>query len=63
MHMDSIDGPLVADLKVPATGSWENFAYIETPAKIEVPGVHDIYFVFKGRKGPELFNFEYWQFK
>lgn len=63
VHMDSIDGPVVAELKVPGTGSWENFAYLESPAKMEVPGVHDIYFVFKGRKGPKLFNFDYWQFK
>lgn len=63
VHMDAPDGPLVAELKAPATGSWENFAYVETPALMEVPGVHDIYFVFKGRKGPKLMNFDWWQFK
>lgn len=63
VRMDSPEGPLVAELKAPATGSWENFAYVETPALLEVPGVHDIYFVFKGRKGPKLMNFDFWQFK
>ena len=63
VRMDSIAGPLVAVLDVPATGGWEKWRYIETPARAEVPGVHDIYFVFTGRKGPELFNFDYWTFK
>ena len=63
VHMDAVDGPLVAELKVPGTGSYENFAYIEAPAQIEGPGIHDLYFVFKGRKGPHLLNFDYWQFK
>ena len=62
-HLDSVEGPLVAELKVPATGSWENFAYIETPVAIAPSGIHDLFLVFKGRKGPELFNFDYWQFK
>lgn len=63
VRMDSPEGDLVATLDVPGTGGWENWQYIETPAKMEVPGVHDIYFVFKGRKGPKLFNFDYWTFK
>lgn len=63
VHMDSPDGPLVAEVKVPSTGGWENWRYLETMAKIEVPGVHDIFFVCKGRKGPKLFNLDYWQFE
>lgn len=63
VRMDAPDGPVVAELNVPGTGGWENWTYLETPAKIEVPGVHDIYLMFKGRKGPKLFNFDYWQFK
>ncbi|MCM1489835.1 MAG: glycoside hydrolase family 43 protein [Muribaculum sp.] len=63
VRMDSVEGPLVAKIDVPSTGGWENWTYLETPALIEVPGVHDIYFVFKGRKGPKLFNFDYWKFE
>lgn len=63
VRMDSIDGPLVAELPVSGTGGWENWRYVETDAKAEVPGVHDIYFLFKGRKGPKLFNLDYWMFK
>lgn len=63
VHMDSIAGPLVARLDVTGTGGWENWKTLETDAMTEVPGVHDIYFVFKGRKGPKLFNFDWWEFK
>lgn len=63
VRMDSLDGPVVATIDVPGTGGWENWQYIEAPAQIEVPGIHDIYFLFKGRKGPKLFNIDYWTFK
>ncbi|MCM1505038.1 MAG: glycoside hydrolase family 43 protein [Muribaculum sp.] len=63
VRMDSIDGPLVASIDIPGTGGWENWQYFETSALTEIPGVHDIYFLFKGRKGPKLFNIDYWTFK
>ena len=63
VRMDNADGPLVATLEVPGTGGWENWRYLEVPVMSEVPGVHDIYFLFKGRKGPKLFNIDYWRFK
>lgn len=63
VRMDSVAGPLVARIDVPGTGGWENWKVLETKALMEVPGVHDIYFVFTGRKGPKLFNFDWWEFK
>ncbi len=63
VRIDSLDGPLVATLEVAGTGGWENWKYLETPAVAEVPGLHDVYFLFKGRKGPKLFNIDYWHFK
>ncbi|MDE6268829.1 MAG: glycoside hydrolase family 43 protein [Muribaculaceae bacterium] len=63
VHADAPDGELIATLPVPHTGGWEEWQYLEVPAQAEVSGVHDIYFVMKGRKGPKLFNFDYWQFK
>ncbi len=63
VHMDSVAGPLVARINVPGTGGWENWKTLETKALMEVTGVHDIYFVFTGRKGPKLFNFDWWEFK
>lgn len=63
VRTDSIGGDLVAVLDVPGTGGWEEWSYLDTPALMEVPGIHDLYFVFKGRKGPKLFNFDWWKFE
>ncbi len=63
VRMDSVAGPLVACINVPGTGGWENWKTLEAKALMEVTGVHDIYFVFTGRKGPKLFNFDWWEFK
>ena len=63
VRMDSVAGPLVARIDVPGTGGWESWKTLEAKALMEVTGVHDIYFVFTGRKGPKLFNFDWWEFK
>ena len=63
VRLDSIAGPMVARLEVPGTGGWEEWRYIETPFSGEAAGNHDVYFVFTGRKGPKLFNWDYWEFK
>ncbi|MDE7386636.1 MAG: glycoside hydrolase family 43 protein [Muribaculaceae bacterium] len=63
VRLDSLEGPVVATVDVPGTGGWENWRYIEVPAQIDETGAHDLYFLFKGRKGPRLFNFDYWNFK
>lgn len=63
VRTDSVSGPVMARLDVPGTGGWEKWRYIETPVLDELTGVHDLYFVFTGRKGPELFNFDFWTFK
>ena len=63
VHTDSIGGPLVAELKVDGTGGWEEWRTFQTPVKAAPQGVKDLFFVFKGRKGPKLFNFDYWTFE
>lgn len=62
VHTDSIGGTLLAEIAVPHTGGWECWKSFEADIKSPVTGVHDVYFVFKGRKGCKLFNFDYWQF-
>ncbi len=62
VHTDSIGGELVAEVKVPHTGGWERWMTVEAPLQKQVTGVHDVYFVFRGRKGCKLFNFDWWQF-
>ncbi len=61
--LDSIGGQVIATLEVGHTGGWEEWKLIEASVKAPATGVHDIYFVFKGRKGPKLFNFDYWSFE
>lgn len=63
VRIDSISGALVALLEVPHTGGWEEWMTVEAPAQIEVPGRHDLYFVYRGRKGPRLFNIDYFKFE
>lgn len=63
VHTDSVKGPLMAKIEVPHTGGWEEWKYFENPTTANVTGIHDVYFVFKGRKGPKLFNFDYWKFE
>ncbi|MDE6532417.1 MAG: glycoside hydrolase family 43 protein [Muribaculaceae bacterium] len=63
MRLDSPDGKVAALLDVSGTGGWENWRYIERDAEAGVSGVHDVYFMFIGRKGPKLFNIDYWTFK
>ena len=63
MRLDSPDGKVAALLDVSGTGGWENWRYIESDAEAGVSGVHDVYFMFIGRKGPKLFNIDYWTFK
>jgi hypothetical protein len=50
-------------LEVPATGGWEQWTTITAPVTASVTGVHDLYFTFTGRKGPKLFNFDWWELR
>lgn len=63
VRTDSIDGTVIAEIAVPHTGGWECWKPFEVETKASVNGVHDVYFLFKGRKGCKLFNFDWWQFK
>ena len=62
IRTDSIGGTLIAEMRVPHTGGWECWTSIEADVTVPVTGVHDVYFVFKGRKGCELFHFDWWKF-
>ncbi|MDE5636347.1 MAG: carbohydrate-binding protein, partial [Muribaculaceae bacterium] len=63
VRTDSISGPIIATIDIPGTGGWEKWQYIESPIQRHPQGTHGLYFVFKGRKGPELFNLDYWILK
>lgn len=61
LHADSIGGPLMAKMEVTGTGGWENWQQFTAPITTPTTGVHDLYLCFTGRKGPKLFNFDWWK--
>ena len=67
IHTDSIGGSLLGRLDVPATGGWECWqtltANLQPASTQNLPDTADLFFVFKGRKGPKLFNFDWWEMK
>jgi beta-xylosidase len=59
VRLDKLDGPLVGTLRVAGTsGHWKPQSVLVSGAS----GVHDLFFVFRGAAGEELFKFDYWQF-
>ena len=62
VRLDSIGGSIIAKVDVPSTGGWEQWKRLKCNTTGNVSGVHDLYFVFKGRKGCKLFNLDWWRF-
>ena len=63
IRIDSIGGQLLGRLEVPATGGWEEWQTLTTDLTAIAQGSHDVFFVFTGRKGPQLFNFDWWEMR
>ncbi|MDH7460023.1 glycoside hydrolase family 43 protein [Chitinophagaceae bacterium 26-R-25] len=66
VHVDSLAGTKLVEIKVPRTGGWQSWKTFTETIATPVTGTHDVYFVFKGQNltaGRELFNFDYWIFK
>ena len=79
IRIDSLGGKLLGTLDVPGTGGWEKWQTItldldystitdinaptRTISGLDLPATADLYLVFKGRKGPKLFNFDWWEMR
>ncbi len=63
VHVDSLRGQLLGRLAVNGTGGWEQWQTHTIDLTAYATGVHDLYFVFTGRKGPKLFNFDWWEMR
>lgn len=66
VRLDKVDGNKIAEIEVPRTGGWEEFKTLTSKISESVSGIHDVYFVFKGKNitaGRVLFNFDHWIFK
>lgn len=62
VRLDSPDGRLISTVEIPTTGGWERWKTFKAGVGDGVTGVHDLYFLFKGRKGCRLFNLDWWRF-
>ena len=68
LHLDSIGGRMLGRLDVAGTGGWEQWQTLTadldfSPMARPLPATADLYLVFKGRKGPKLFNFDWWEMR
>jgi len=61
IRIDSLAGKLLGSCDVNSTGDWKK--WVTKSCKVStVKGVHDLYFVFKG-KDEQLFNLDWWKFE
>jgi hypothetical protein len=63
VRLDSLGGVLLCRLEVPATGGWAKWQTVSADCIAEASGIHDLYLCFTGRKGPKLFNIDWWEMK
>ena len=63
IRLDSLRGKLLTRIEVPHTGGWEQWQTVVKDLETVVEGVHDVYFVFRGRKGVRLMSFDWWKFR
>ena len=68
IRLDSVAGKLLGTLDVPGTGGWEKWQTLTADLNAfdnypELLHSRDLYLVFKGRKGPKLFNFDWWEIR
>ena len=63
LHIDSVAGQQLVRMEVPGTGGWEQWTTLTADLTTYTTGVHDLYLVFTGRKGPKLFNFDWWEIR
>ena len=62
VRLDALDGPVIAELDAPVTGSnWSNYVTIEGILKEYVEGVYDVYLCFSGPKS-YVANVDWFQF-
>ena len=63
VRLDSVKGQLLGRLDVRGTGGWEKWETVTMDLREIARDTHDLYFVFTGRKGPKLFNFDWWEMR
>ncbi len=61
VRLDSREGLLVGSVQVPMSGGDGKWGLVAIDVE-KISGVHDVYFIFKGKTEKVLMNFDYWQF-
>ena len=61
IRLDSKEGELLGTVNVPMTGGNDRWELLTIDIK-KVFGVHDLYFVFKGKASSQILFFDYWMF-
>ncbi len=61
IRLDSLEGELLGTVNVPLTGGDDRWSLVSTKVK-KVKGVHELYFVFKGKAPSNILYFDYWRF-
>ncbi len=61
IRLDGVDGKQIGSVKIPRTGGDDRWALVTTDIS-SVTGVHDLYFVVKGKLLTRLAYFDYWMF-
>ncbi|MBL3657199.1 glycoside hydrolase family 43 protein [Fulvivirga sediminis] len=61
VRLDTKDGPLLTTFPVPMTKGSDRWALLEKSIS-KTSGIHDLYFVFRGKKPGILMYFDYWMF-
>lgn len=55
IRLDSLTGPVISEVPVPAMGDWNNWvSLMGIVDEGTAAGVHDVYFVFKGKNGSDF---------
>ena len=62
VHLDSIHGEKIAEIRVRNTGGWTEWQEYTAEVQGDVSGKHDVFFVFSGEKGVKLMSFDWWMF-
>lgn len=62
VRLDSPQGNLLTTVNVPMTGGDNRWALVSSDVA-KVSGVHDLYFICKGKKPGRLMYFDYWMFQ
>jgi hypothetical protein len=61
VRLDAINGELLCTVRVPRTGGNDRWEVVSADVA-DTKGVHDVYFVFKGKAKNDLMFFDYWRF-